>query len=97
MNRNTPRSEKDGPQKDECDNIHASEILSLSVMCATVVGYADWWEINSYFYERNLPSLTFRLDKIHVWVFTQGQDFVDRYVLQCNNFEEYWNLKCFVC
>ena len=82
------RSEKDGPQKDDCDNIHASEILSLNIMYATVVGYVDWSEINSYCFVRNEPSLTFRLDKIHLWVFTQGQDFVNRYFLQCNHFQE---------
>lgn len=71
MNRNTTRLEKDGPQKDDRDNIHASEILLFNIMHATVVGYVDWWEINSNCEE--LTVINFRLDKIHVRTFTQGK------------------------
>lgn len=71
MNRNTTRLEKDGPQKDDGDNIHASEILPLNIMYATFVGYVDWWEINSNCEE--LIVINFGLDKIHVRAFTHAK------------------------
>lgn len=69
--------------------------VNFVVQCK--VGYVDWWEINSCWFVRNLMSLTFQLNEIHVCIFIQEQDFVDRYFLQCNHFQESWNYeKCCV-
>lgn len=94
MNRNTTRSEKDGPQKDDRNNIHASKILSLNIIHAAVVGYVDWWEINSNCEE--LTVINFRLDKIHVRAFTQGK--ISSVDISCNDhFQKSWNSKSVVC